>query len=193
MLINISGDKSKTKVLVDKLNQPISKGVSTSKVLIILATGKAKTEFLKEFYTTNNAKVIEKIRVNTFSGLVYNTVQENWGFLENNIPTEKAVILPNNSGMEPSQFILKNIIKDLGFEGYNSKHSLLHQLFRRFALIVQNNLSEADVDKRSNILKESFKEDASMAMKAFSSRTLSYRAFDYLRQIQVFNFIYKKS
>ena len=193
MLINISGEESKTKVLVDKFKKLISKGVSSSKILIILGTGKAKTEFLQEFYDCNDVKIIEKIRVNTFSGLVYNTIQENWGFLENNIPSNKAVILPNNSGMEPSQFILKNIINDLRFDGYNSKHSLLHQLFRRYSLIVQNNLSETDVNKRSTILKESFGEDAATAMKAFASRTLSYRAFDYLRQIQIFNFIYKKS
>ncbi len=193
MIINILGEESKTKVLVDKYNELISKGVNASKVLVILGTGKAKTEFLKQFYEFSNAKVIEKLRVNTFSGLVYNTIQENWGFLENNIPSEKAVILPNNSGMEPSQFILKNIINDLRFEGYNSKHSLLHQLFRRYALIVQNNLSETEVSKRSGILKESFGEDAATAMKAFASRTLTYRAFDYLRQIQIFNFIYKKS
>lgn len=193
MIINILGEESKTKVLVDKYNELISKGINASKVLVILGTGKAKTEFLKQFYEFSNAKVIEKLRVNTFSGLVYNTIQENWGFLENNIPSEKAVILPNNSGMEPSQFILKNIINDLRFEGYNSKHSLLHQLFRRYALIVQNNLSETEVSKRSGILKESFGEDAATAMKAFASRTLNYRAFDYLRQIQIFNFIYKKS
>lgn len=193
MLLNIYGDKSQTKVLVDKLLHYIDCGAKLSEILIILSTTKAKHEFLNEFYKRCDIDVFEKLAVNTFSGLVYNTILDNWGVLENKIKSDKAVILPNNSGMEPSQYILKNIIAELRFEGYNSKHSLLHQLFRRYSLIVQNNLSEDEVNRRSGILKESFADDAARAMKLFASETLSYRAFDYLRQIQIFNFICKNT
>ena len=193
MIINISDEKSKTKVLADRYKTFLSEGVSASKILVILPTKKAKDDFLNAFYKDCSSDVLERLRINTFGGLVYNTVSDNWGFLENKIPDDKAVILPNNTGLEPSQYILKNIIKDLKFEGYNSKRSLLHQLFRRYSLIVQNNLSENQVAERSKILKESFSKDAENAMKLLGSKTLNYRAFDYIRQIQIFNYIYKNT
>ncbi len=193
MLVNILGNKSKTKVLVDVFKSFLDKGHDASKILIILQNGKAKNEFINEFYKSKDVNIITKIHAYSFFGLVYNTVADNWGTLENKIPSNKAVLLPNNCGMEPSQYILKNIINDLKFEGYNSKHSLLHQLFRRYSLIVQNNLTEEETQKRSTILKESFSEDAAKAIKLFNRQTLNYRAFDYLRQIQIFNYIYKNT
>lgn len=193
MLLNINGEKTITKVLVDKLLKFVNSGAKLSQILVILQTGKSKTDFLNDFYKRCNLDVVEALRVSTFSGLVYNTILDNWGYLENKINKEKAVILPNNCGMEPSQYILKNIINELKFEGYNSKHSLLHQLFRRYSLIVQNNLSETEISQRSMVLKESFGDDAAKAMKLFASETVNYRAFDYLRQIQIFNFIHKNT
>ena len=193
MLVNILGNKSKTKVLVDEFKSLLHNGIDASKILIILQNGKAKNEFLNEFFNSKDINIITKIQVYSFFGLVYNTVSDNWGILENKIPSDNVVLLPNNCGLEPSQYILKNIINDLKFEGYNSKHSLLHQLFRRYSLIVQNNLTDEEVQKRSAVLKESFSEDAAKALKLFSRQTLAYRAFDYLRQIQIFNYIYKNT
>ena len=111
MIINISDEKSKTKVLADRYKTFLSEGVSASKILVILPTKKAKDDFLEAFYKDCSSDVLERLRINTFGGLVYNTVSDNWGFLENKIPDDKAVILPNNTGLEPSQYILKNIIK----------------------------------------------------------------------------------
>ena len=193
MLVNILGNKSKTKVLVNEFKSFLGKGIDASKILIILQNGKAKNEFINEFFASTNTNIVEKIQAYSFFGLVYNTIADNWGVLENKIPSNKTVLLPNNCGLEPSQYILKNIINDLKFEGYNSKHSLLHQLFRRYSLIVQNNLTEEETQKRSKILKESFSEDAAKAIKLFNRQTLTYRAFDYLRQIQIFNYIYKNT
>ncbi len=193
MLVNILGNKSKTKVLVNEFKSFLGKGIDASKILIILQNGKAKNEFINEFFASTNTNIVEKIWAYSFFGLVYNTIADNWGVLENKIPSNKTVLLPNNCGLEPSQYILKNIINDLKFEGYNSKHSLLHQLFRRYSLIVQNNLTEEETQKRSKILKESFSEDAAKAIKLFNRQTLTYRAFDYLRQIQIFNYIYKNT
>ena len=85
----------------------------------------------------------------------------------------------------------ENIIKDIKFEGYNSKKSLLQQLFRRYSLIIQNNLSEEQVDWRAkNVLKEGFAQDSKSAIKALLSKTLNYRSFDYLRQTLLFNYIH---
>ena len=126
-----------------------------------------------------------------FFSLVYNAVSDNWAFLEDRNIYDNPVILPNMSGLEVSQFILKDIINDIKFRGYNSRMSLLHQIFRRYSLIVQNNLSPQDVEKRSKILKEGFSEEANLAIKRLMKKTLELRGFDYIRQCSMFNFIYK--
>jgi hypothetical protein len=57
------------------------------------------------------------------------------------IKNGKKKIIPNMCGLEVSQKILKDAISEVDFTGYNSKTSLLHQLFRRNSLINFNNLS----------------------------------------------------
>ena len=121
------------------------------------------------------------------------TVSDNWAFLENRNTFDNPVILPNLAGLEISQFILKDILKEIPFKGYNSKKSLLHQLFRRYSLIVQNNLSESEIEERSKILGETFADDARIALKKLLAKTLALRDFDYLRQTLVFNFICKNT
>ena len=69
----------------------------------------------------------------------------------------------------------------------------MHQLFRRYSLIAQNNLTDDDVDWRSRVLGESFAEDAKTALKKLLAKTLYLRDFDYLRQGLVFNYIYKNT
>ena len=70
---------------------------------------------------------------------------------------------------------------------------MLHQIFRRYSLIVQNNLSEEEVEWRSRILGESFAQDAKETLKKLLSKTLALRDFDYLRQTLIFNYIYKNT
>ena len=84
-------------------------------------------------------------------------------------------------------------MKEIPFKGYNSKKSLLHQIFRRYSLIVQNNLNDEEIEWRSRVLGESFSEDVKSVLKKFLSKTLQYRDFDYLRQGLVFNYIYKNT
>lgn len=84
---------------------------------------------------------------------------------------DNPVILPNLAGLEVSQFLLKDILKEVPFRGYNSRMSLLQQIFRRYSLIVQNNLSQSEIDKRAKILKEGFSDEASIAIKNFSKNT----------------------
>ena len=133
------------------------------------------------------------MEVHSFFSLVYNTINDNWAVLENVNPYKGAEILPNLAGLEVSQFLLKDIIKEVQFKGYNSKKSLLHQLFRRYSLIVQNNLTDDDIEWRSRILGESFAPDAKLALKKLIAKTLELRDFDYLRQGLVFNYIYKNT
>ena len=180
-------------MLIEKYAELLNAGVSASKILVLVQNSNLKDKFITKAFERLTIDVVEKPQVYSFYGLVYNTISENWAFLENHNTYENPVILPNLAGLEVSQFILKEIINDIKFKGYNSKKSLLHQLFRRYALIVQNNLSDDEVDERSKILGETFADDAKLTLKKFLKKTLQLRDFDYLRQTLLFNFIYKNS
>ena len=67
-------------------------------------------------------------------------------------------------GLEASQHLLLDAVKKVGFKDYNSKINLVHQLLRRHALIVNNNLSDKEVDEKSLILNEEFSQDAKKAL-----------------------------
>jgi DNA helicase-2/ATP-dependent DNA helicase PcrA len=191
MLISADLSTNKTDFLIEKYAELLNSGVNASEILVLVHGGKQK--FIDKTLEKLNIYCIEKFQVHTFFSLVYNTINDNWAFLENVNPFDNPTILPNLAGLEISQFILKDILKDIKFKGYNSKKSLLHQIFRRYSLIVQNNLSDEDVEWRSRVLGESFAEDAKMALKKLLRETLRLRDFDYLRQGIVFNYVYKNS
>lgn len=189
---NLSGDK--TDFLIDKYAELLNAGVAASKILVLVQNSTVKQMFINKTLERLKIGHFEKLKVHSFFSLVYNAVSDNWAVLEGMNPDKsRSVILPNLIGLEVSQFILKNIIKEVMFRGYNSRKSLLHQIFRRYSLIVQNNLSAAEVEERAKILKEPFKEDIDLTLKQFLRKTLELRSFDYLRQCLVFNYIYKNT
>ena len=161
----IYGDLStnKTDVLIDKYAELLNSNVKASEILVLVQNSTLKNNFINKTLEKLNVNSLEKMQVHSFFSLVYNTVNDNWAFLENINPYSNPVILPNLAGLEVSQFILKDIIKDIKFKGYNSKKSLLHQIFRRYSLIVQNNLTDEEVEWRSRVLGESFADDAKSA------------------------------
>ena len=59
-----------------------------------------------------NISSYDKLNIHSFFSIVYNTIVDNWCFVENSIPTERAFILPNLVGLEVSQFLLKDILKE---------------------------------------------------------------------------------
>ena len=191
MLLNFIKVDFRTKVLVDKYLELISEGVKPSEILVLVQNLTLKKQFSNKVLEEINVNAIEKLNIHSFSSIVYNTLIENWCFIENAIPSEKHFILPNLVGLEVSQFLLKDILKKVEVKGYNSKKSLLHQIFRRYSLIVQNNLTNEEVKERSKILKEAFAEDADIIIKKLLSSTLKNRSLDYLRQILIFNHVYK--
>ena len=194
MLIQGPISSEKTQLLTQKYAELLNSGVDSTKILVLLQNSNKKEKFIKETLENLKIETVEKLQIYSFYGLVYNTITDNWAFLENSIKDSNTKILPNLVGLEVSQSLLKDIIKDVKFEGYNSKKSLLHQLFRRYSLIVQNNLTDVDVKKRSEeILKESFAPDAKAALDEFKKRTLELRSFDYLRQSLIFNHLYKNT
>ena len=191
MIIEGSISSEKTNILISKYAELLNSGIPASEILVLVQNSTLKNNFVDKTLEKLTVDSLEKLQVYSFFGLVYNTVSDNWAFLENRNTFDNPVILPNLAGLEISQFILKDILKEIPFKGYNSKKSLLHQLFRRYSLIVQNNLSENEIEERSKILGETFADDARIALKKLLAKTLALRDFDYLRQTLVFNFIYK--
>lgn len=193
MLVKSSIASNKTEFLVEKYAELLNKGIKSSEILVLVQNSTLKNSFIKKTLDKLTIDSFEKLNVHSFFSLVYNAVSDNWAFLEDRNIFDNPVILPNLAGLEVSQFILKDILKDVKFRGYNSRMSLLHQIFRRYSLIVQNNLSQQEVDERAKILKEGFSDEASLAIKKFLKKTLELRDFDYLRQCLMFNFIYKNT
>ena len=191
MLLNFIKVDFREDLLVKKYLDLISDGIKPSEILVLVQNSTLKNNFINKIYKNINLNAFEKLQVHSFFSIVYNTLVDNWCFVENSIPSEKSFILPNLVGLEISQFLLKDILKKNDVKGYNSKKSLLHQIFRRYSLIVQNNLSNEDVQERSKILKESFGEDAEFIIKKMLSLTLKTRSLDYLRQTLIFNYVYR--
>lgn len=193
MIIEGSIASNKTEVLIEKYAQLINNGIPASEILVLVQNSTLKNDFINKVYEKLKVECLEKMQIHSFFSLVYNTVSDNWAFLEERNIFDNPVILPNLAGLEVSQFILKDILRQVQFRGYNSRLSLLHQIFRRYSLIIQNNLTQSEIDKRAKILKEGFSEEASLAIKKLLKKTLELRDFDYLRQCLLFNFIYKNT
>ena len=193
MIIEGTISSDKTSILTDKYVSLLNSGVDTSKILVLVSNSNLKNKFTEEVLKNTDINVYEKLQIHSYFSLVYNAISDNWAFLENKNPFPNPKILPNLTGLEVSQFILKDILKTIPFKGYNSKKSLLHQLFRRYSLIVQNHLSDDDVDYRARILNEGFAQDAKLTLKKLLKQTLYLRDFDYLRQGLLFEHIYRNT
>lgn len=193
MLIEGNIKTNKAQVLIDKYVELVDSGISTDEILVICLNSFKKQIFIEKVKEKTKTSILEKLNIYTFYGLCYNALSDNWPVIENEIKTGNPSILPNLCGLEVSQYILKQSIRATGFKDYASKINLLHQLFRRHSLIVQNNLKNSEVEKRSTILKESFREDAKKALDNFKLLTLEHRSFDYLRQLSIFPYIYKNT
>ena len=184
---------NKTNLLIEKYAELVNSGIKTSEILVLVQNSTLKNSFITEVLDKLTVDCVEKLQIHSFYSLVYNTVSDNWAFLEDRNIFDNPVILPNLSGLEVSQFILKDILKDVQFRGYNSRMSLIQQIFRRYSLIIQNNLTNQEVEERAKILKEGFSDDASKAISLLLKKTLQLRGFDYLRQCLLFNFVYKNT
>lgn len=191
MLLNFIKADFREQNLVGKYIKLISDGIKPSEVLVLVQNSTLKKQFTDKVLEKIPINAISKLNIYSFFSLVYNTLVDNWCFVENHINSTKTCIQPNLVGLEVSQFLLKDIMKEVEVKGYNSKKSLLNQIFRRYSLIVQNSLSDEDVRERAKILKESFADDAEKIIKKLLYSTLDNRSLDYLRQTLIFNRIYQ--
>lgn len=113
MIIDGSVTSDKTKLLVDKFVQLLNNGVDASKILVLVQNSNLKNNFINKTLDNLTINAYEKLQVYSFSSLVYNAINDNWAFLENKNPYPNPKILPNLTGLEVSQFILKNILKTI--------------------------------------------------------------------------------
>lgn len=164
MLIQGSSLSNRTNMLVEHYVKLLNSGVSASRILVLTLNSFKKSLFINQVKEKLSGSLktiyIENPRIHTFSGLAYNTLTEFWPCVQNSIQTGEPCLIPNLTGLEVSQFFFKQAVKEVGFKDYNSKVNLIHQLFRRYSLIVNNNLSEEDIKSRSAMLGESFAGDA---------------------------------
>ena len=167
MLIQGSAVSDRTDYITNAYINLLGKGVDASKILVLCLNSYKKNQFLNTLKEKLNVKHYENPKIYSFFGLVYNTITDNWPLIENNINIGNSVISPNLTGLEISQIFFKKAIKSVGFNDYNSKINLIHQLFRRYSLIANNNLSDSEVLLRSEILGEQFAPDAKNAIDFF--------------------------
>ena len=189
----IQGICNTTKYVSNKYIELLNNGVEANQILVLVQNPYKKNLLINEIKKQITSFQTSKNKIYTFSGLCYNAFKDNWEFiksLSNSLSIEDE---PNLCGLEVSQYIFKQSIKEADFSDYISKVNLLHQLFRRYSLIVQNNLSIEEVTKRSKLLNETFYKDAQTAIDDYKLKTIQYKSFDYLRQMATLPLIYQKT
>lgn len=191
MLIYGDLNSNKTEILIENYARLLDEGVNSDEILVIVQNSKLKKEFIEKTKKLLKINSLTKFNVYSYFGLCYNFILENYPLIENKINCGKTEIAPNMCGLEASRYIFKQGIDKLVFKGYNSKTNLMHQLLRRQSLITLNALDEDEISARTKILLESFTLEIKNAINLYKQKTLEYRAFDYLRQVQLFSYLYK--
>ena len=120
MLSNFIKVEFREKLLIDKYVELINSGVKPSEILVLVQNSTMKQNFTNKVLEKMEIDAFEKLNIHSFFSIVYNTLTENWCFVENLIPSDKSFILPNLVGLEVSQFLLKDILKQKEVKGYNS-------------------------------------------------------------------------
>ena len=185
MLFNSNDFEKNKEILLSNLQSWLGKTSDNKKIYIIVQNPYQKQN-INDFLDEN--KIFNKnLIVTTFLGLVYNCIIEN----KEHLPKEIDNL--NLTGLDASQYILKNIIKQIGFKDYKSQINILHQLFRRYSLIVQNDLTQEEVRQRSKIAGETYIDECENAVNLYKQTSNKLGIFDYLRQLSIFRYLMKNA
>ena len=112
VIIDGSVSSEKTNILIGKYASLLNSGVDASKILVLVQNSNLKNKFVNGTLKKLKVDCFEKLKVYSFFGLVYNSIIDNWAFIENGNPFKgNPKILPNMAGLEVSQFVLKDILK----------------------------------------------------------------------------------
>lgn len=199
MYLEGSSGSGKTDFLVEKYIELANSGISTSEIIVICVNSYKKNLFLEKIREKLNKTCFKgsgNFSVYTFNGVVYHSIKSNWTLVEEMIGNSlgKKEIIPDLSGLGVSEFLLKESIKSINknnefentFKDYVSHKHLKQQLFRRFRLIVENNLTKQEIKEKSEFLKEAFAAPAEKAINKLKEMTLRLRTLDFLRQTSIF-------
>lgn len=193
MLINATLRTNKSEILQNEYINLVNSGVNTDEILVLCLNSYKKQNFIKSVEQGVTVPHAGKYNIQTFYGLCYNAVNDNWVSVENSINFGNAAIIPNLCGLELSRMLLSDSISKDSFRDYFSKTNLLHQLFKRIQLSVLNNLSDEEMQRKSTVLNETFYEDAKKTYDRFRRLSLNFRSFDYLRQLSILPYIVKNT
>jgi len=195
IISGVDGNK-RIDLLAEKIASLILSGVKTDKILVLTLNSFKKDKIISkvnEIIFQNSSCGYGQLNVSTFSGIAYNSILKNWTSIENLITQMggESEIYPTLSGLDVSQYFLKKIVKETDFDDYFSKKNLLHQLLRRYKLIVENALTDNEISSKSNILAETFASPALKVINKYKLESSRYRIFDNLKQISSFMFLLK--
>ena len=181
MLFNSNDDKKNLELFLSTLNLWIKNTDKNKKICVVVQNPQQK-QIISDFLDANKI-FCKNIYLTTFAGIVYNTILNNKNYLPQNIKNVNLV------GLDASQYVLKQIIKEVGFKDYKSQINILHQLFRRYSLIVQNDLTQEEIITRSKIADKSYIEETQKALELYRQKTNELGSFDYLRQLTIFKYL----
>ena len=115
MIIEASIDTSATDFLINKYIELLHNGISSTKILVLVQNSTQRNSFKNKVFERLQIGMVEDLKIHSFLSLVYNTIFDNWAFLEDRNIFDNPVILPNMTGLEVSQYLLKNILKQVKF------------------------------------------------------------------------------
>lgn len=192
MLFQSVCHKARLNFLINQYTGLLKSGIEPNAIQVILLNAYQKSLFLRKLTELFPQINTSSLKISTFYGLCYNSVNNNSDFVKNFLKYKKDDNI-NLCGLEISQYIFKQCIKEVDFSDYISKVNLLHQLFRRYSLIVQNRLTKPEIKARSQALNESFSNEAEKVIDEYKRKTIEYKCFDYLRQLAMLPVIQKNT
>ena len=196
MIINSSNPDKKVSHLAKSAAELILSGVKTENILILTLNSFKKEKISQKTYDilfSKGYRGFGTLNISTFSGLAYNSVSKNWITVEKIISPSggETTVYPTLCGLDASQYFLRKIIKEEEFEDYFSKKNLMHQILRRYKLIVENSLSEAEIAEKSAVLNETFAQNTHNAINKYKNISSKNRFFDNLKQTASFMYLLK--
>ncbi len=184
--------KERLNFLTEKYIDLMESGVNTGEIIVLLLNSYQKTLFSEKLKVLKKGLYMPDLKIYTLYGLCYSSFIDNKDYIKKLLDCDKSEEL-NLCGLEVSQYIFKQCIKEADFSDYISKVNLLHQLFRRYSLIVQNCLTADEIKERSEFLNETFSGEAQKAINEYKKKTIECRSFDYLRQLAILPYIYNNT
>ena len=99
MLLNFIKVEFREKLLVEKYLELTNQGIKPSEILVLVQNSTLKKNFSDKILNQIKLDAIESLNIHSFHSLIYNTLINNWCFIENSIPSNKSFILPNLVGL----------------------------------------------------------------------------------------------